>query len=199
MTLIYVHGANSTPLSFAFFKEHMDEPDHVDFEYSVLDPVENAVNALIKTTREHGKAVDVVSHSLGGVIATVAARRGAKIRRLVTISSPFGGSRLASMLRWTHPCQLFDDIHVYSPFILEAISSPAPIDMHSIVTCAGSRTLFGEDNDGVVSVASQMALSGPHYKKIDLNHFEILLSREIVIEIKDYLLNGHGKKSKKTN
>lgn len=186
MKIVFVHGANATPCSFAYLKDQMQGIDAIDFSYSVLDPVEKAIERLVELCDENGP-VAIVSHSLGGLISVGAALRTPCIEKIVTMASPFGGSRLASFLRWTHPCQLFDDIHVNSRLVQTLASSPIPCPVLSFVTTEGAQSFILEPNDGVVTIASQKAITGPVYVEKAFNHFEVMLSKEVALEIIDFL------------
>jgi hypothetical protein len=51
-----------------------------------------------------------------------------------------------------------------------------------------------EDNDTIVTVASQTASDNPEFYYVDLNHFEVLLSEEVADKIKLFL-DGETKRN----
>jgi pimeloyl-ACP methyl ester carboxylesterase len=185
----YIHGANATPSSFQRIKEKLPRHDARDIAYSVAIPLGETINTLITQVNGETRPIHVVSHSLGGVLAVALAQRHARIARVATLSAPFGGSRVADMLRWWFPCQLYNDIHSNAPVIQEIGRRSCDAPVLSIVTTGGATPLITEPNDGVVSVTSQMALDGPTYIKLPLNHFEVLLADDTLKHLGDFLFN----------
>lgn len=178
--IFYIHGANSTPLAFRAIKNSLPFHRDIDIEYDHSRSVTNVVDALVAQINSLGQDVSLVGHSLGGVIALAVARDCKHVKRIVTMSSPFGGSKLASLLRWIYPTHLYDDIHPFSTLMTSVIRHDVPdhTKVLSIVTTGGQTNLFSEDNDGVVTVASQTSLKKPTYIRLSVNHFEVLLASE---------------------
>ena len=58
---------------------------------------------------------------------------------------------------------------------------------HLAIVGTNGLPFTSEANDGVVTVASQTALIGPHYELLPLNHFEVLLSKEVIKLLVDFL------------
>lgn len=179
MKILFVHGAYATPLSFAYIKDRLPYAEFIDFSYTTRDPIDEAVEALVSLIEQEGP-VTIISHSLGGLISIAAAKRVSLVDKIITLSSPLGGSRIAGFLRYVYPRQLFDDIHMNSRFVRSLKKGPLPCPILSVVTTEGAQLLIPEPNDGVVSVSSQKAIEGPRYVEMPLNHFEVLLSRDVV-------------------
>lgn len=186
-----MHGANSTPKSFNYIRDQL--PRHVpqDIEYGHREPLSRIVDRIVArvATTEGVAPIHLIGHSLGGVVALAAAQRSSRIAKVATIAAPFGGSNVAALMRWLTPCQLFEDIHPGAS-VISAISRAAPVkNCLSIVTTAGGTTMIPEENDGVVSVSSQTSIRGPLYYKTACNHFECLLSDEVVDLLKDFIFD----------
>jgi pimeloyl-ACP methyl ester carboxylesterase len=134
----------------------------------------------------------IVGHSLGGLIAVAASqladhRKEKKIKKILTISSPFGGCKGADYLKWFFPThRLFSEISTVSPVIQTVNAIGAVVPTKCLVTNHGSIPLINGENDGVVSVESQMALKGAEFAKQSNNHFEVLLSEDTVAMITEY-------------
>ncbi len=188
MKVWYIHGANASPLSFSFIKSVMRSHDVEEISYGHDAPLSKTVAELRRKAVLHDAPLAIVGHSLGGVIAAAVAQT-ADIDKVVTLASPFGGSSAAALLQWFTRSQLMSDIAPSSSVLTSLRLNPPTTTMLSIVTDPGIDTL-GEKGDGVVTTASQMALTGPIYEKVNLNHFEILLSRDIANRIDGFLWNS---------
>lgn len=188
-TIIYVHGASSTPESFNFISQNLPEHQRINFQYNCIEPIENIVREFVDTLPEEGE-YSVIAHSLGGVVSVAGSYllKEPIISKMAILSSPFGGSKIASYLKWMYPKYgLFDNVSVTNPLILTIKERGAIVPTLNIITNGGELPLIREKNDGVVSVASQMALKNCEKKIFSLNHFEVLLSYDVTKAIKEYL------------
>jgi esterase/lipase len=188
-TIWYLHGAYATSKSFNWLTDQLPEHEAVFHEYETRSPIERVVNHLVTLASVAEEPVDIIGHSLGGVIALAVAQRSNNIRRIATMSAPFGGSKAATTLRWFSPKSILDDIHPNSSFIrsvqhnMDCLRSPTI----SIVTEGASNPMMMEANDGVVTVNSQMALPNIHYVMRNVNHFEVLLDETVKQTIEGHL------------
>lgn len=189
MPILYLHGANMTERSFELFRRDIKQESFCP-EYHIDDGLEDNIEYIKKEVKKKFKdePVDIIAHSMGGLIALALLRAHHPIRRIVTMSTPFGGSIVAGQLKYMYPChQLFADIDHGSELIQELKKTSITVPMKSFVTVSGGTPLKLSENDGIVSVESQLDLKGPKFKKIKLNHFEILLCEDVVKETKEFL------------
>ncbi|MDR3503013.1 MAG: hypothetical protein P4L79_10580 [Legionella sp.] len=185
--IIYIHGANESPSSFNFIRKQLGEHEYIDFEYSYLSPLQKIIDRFVEEIKNVEETKQVISHSLGGIIA-LAARDKINFEKVVTLSTPFGGSKSALLMSWFMPPSVMDDVATNSKIILGLKNNPIDIPVLSYVTTGGNMYgFFAEENDDVVTVASQMALEGPEYVKIKMNHFGVLQSKRVVSGIKKFL------------
>lgn len=184
----YIHGANSSPASFKYVRPKLANHEHLDVVYHYNTPVRRIIDKLVEEAQKETRPINIISHSLGGVIAVSISQR-VPIRKIVTMGTPFGGSRVASYLRWITPNQLFNDIHPGSGPMTDLRRKPLTCPVMSLVSTEGSNPFLIEDNDGVVTVASQLALEGPTYIQIPTNHFEMLLHDETTSLINGFLFD----------
>jgi pimeloyl-ACP methyl ester carboxylesterase len=192
MQIVYIHGANSTPTTFNYIKRSLPQHEAFDISYRhdipLIDIIRNVYEAL------PDGPVYIVAHSLGGLIAVAVsqlnhASQTKDIQKIMTISSPFGGCKGADILKWMYPSnRLFSDISTVSPVIKAVTRIGAVVPTKCIVTNHGSIPLIRGENDGVVSVESQMSLKGAQYAKQSHNHFEVLLSDDTVAKVKEYFV-----------
>lgn len=186
MVVWYIHGANSSPLSFAFLKARLKKHRFRDICYDHERSVSHVIDELADEIEASSERVRIVGHSLGGLIGAAVAQKVA-VDRLATIAAPFGGSEAARYLRFFSPHVLFEDIHPRSPLVVGLRLKPLPPTL-SIVTLGGGTPLLPGPNDGVVTVASQTALDGPDYRCLPFNHFEVLLATETIEMIERFVL-----------
>ena len=185
MNIWYIHGAGASERSFVWLRERLPAHTAYFFTYSANRPISEIVEQCIATMG--GQSMMLIGHSLGGIIATACARM-ANVSKLVTICAPFGGISHANMMSFFRCDPLIHDLRTYSRVLSELRASRLAVPHLSIVGTYGLPFL-SERNDGVVSVASQMALPGPRYECFALNHFEMLLSDDVADLIGDFLVS----------
>lgn len=192
--ILYIHGANMSPVSFSVIKKTLGRHKALAPNYSVEVPLENNIKKITRLARKEfgDRRFDIVSHSLGGIIALLLLRRKLNIGKIVTISTPLGGSEAASYLRFMFPgYQLYKDISPSSELIKEANDIELTVPTLSIVSTGGKSEVpfLAEKNDTVVTVSSQTASNHLEYYYVDLNHFEVLMSEEVAKKIKSFLFS----------
>jgi pimeloyl-ACP methyl ester carboxylesterase len=197
--ILYIHGANMSPVSFTLIQTTMGSHNAVAPEYSIENPVDKNVKRIARLARKEFKdePFDIISHSLGGIIAILLLRTRLHIGRIVTISTPLGGSEAAASLRYMYPrYQLYKDIDPNSDIIKKANNQKLKVPVLSVITTGGNSSIpfMKEDNDTIVTVASQTASDNPEFYYVDLNHFEVLLSEEVAEKIKLFL-DGETKRN----
>jgi hypothetical protein len=110
------------------------------------------------------------------------------IENLVTISSPFGGSEFAGLLRWFFPgYNILKDIAPGSKIIRELSSAKLDIPFLSLVSTEGSMPFISGPNDGVVSIKSQYAIPATRRVDIEANHFEAVQHPSTISEIRRFV------------
>lgn len=191
MLIVYIHGANSTPATFNYIKRSLPKHTAIDISYQNDIALEDIIEDAYARIPED-KPVHIVGHSLGGLIAVAISqinliRKDKQIEKVLTISSPFGGCKGADLLRWIYPThRLFSDISTVSPMIRVIKKIGAVVPTKCLVTNHGAIPLITGENDGVVSVESQMELKGCEFAKQSHNHFEVLLSEDTVLCIREF-------------
>jgi len=190
--ILYVHGANSTKLSWAYIKPSLPEHNAYEFEYDTVAGVAVAVARLVEFLESQDQEWTIVSHSLGGVISLFAAMETKKVKKIISLSTPYGGSKAATFLKYLRPNdRLFKDICSFGEFVT-LVKEPTfalPVPVKAISTFRNGSAFFNKPNDGVVTLDSQTALPGAEIKVFELNHFEVLMSREVAEEIKNSIWN----------
>lgn len=182
MVVWYIHGANNTDVSFNWLIAGLPDHDARTITYSIDKPIWEEVERLAMTM--NGSNGYIVGHSLGGLIA-VAISHIIQTKGVVTLASPFGGSEMAGILSWITPSELFKSVSPKGSFI-QSMKSPLRTEVLSLVARSRSR-LYRRPNDGMVTMDSQMAITGPKYIVLNTTHSEILLSRDTIHHIKEFI------------
>lgn len=191
--ILYIHGAYASPTTFSHMVERL--PDHKT-EFASYDCLRTSVEGVVRTLKAvagasfGGQPYSIVAHSLGGVVSLRLLASGEPVERIFTMSTPFGGSKSATMLNMAF-CftPVFADINPFGSTIRSVHQGELTVPVRSVVTTGGNSPLMHEANDGVVTVASQTCLEGPQYHHVDFNHFEVLLADPVIDLAKDFLFS----------
>lgn len=186
LPIVYIHGAFSTGMSFQRIKENLPRHKLEIVEYSVDEPLVNVIDKVDAIIKKMGP-VAIVAHSLGGIIAVSVASGNDNVKSIVTLSTPFLGSKAAATIIWFNPHELYRSMDPNSRVIRNIHSSKLNCRIRSIITTSGDNPMIPEPNDGVVTRSSQMALSSCEQILLPLNHFEVLLSDDTINLIKEFL------------
>ena len=186
--IAYIHGLNSSPLSFKYLSQQL--PEHTAHLISYKSH-QSLGASLIEVLQQLpiDQKLTLVGHSLGGVIAAlIASEFPCLVDQLVAISSPFQGSRAASTLRWIPgSMRVFSDIMPHAPLIARCSSLQLDIPTLSIITTGGHLNTSPEPNDSVISLSSQRGLRFGQQIEVNANHFEVLMSDRAVHIIKNFV------------
>lgn len=186
MKILYIHGAGASPLSFKYISEHIDIPA-LFMEYNLQNSLsENII--LTKDFIKDEKDIICIGHSMGGLIAA-GIKNCNSVKKIITISAPLGGVSGSTMLALFYPrTSIFKDLISYGPSLSSIRKNSESVNKpHIAIVSTHGFDFISHQNDCVVSVASQMAWQTPEYHKINLNHFEVLMSDETIAIIKKVL------------
>jgi pimeloyl-ACP methyl ester carboxylesterase len=186
--IVYIHGLNSSCKIFNYIISCLPEHENVLVNYQSSLPLEDSYAATLKRIPKT-QEVFIVGHSLGGILASLisARNKNLSVSGIVTISTPFGGSDHAKLLKWVYPSfKIFSDITPKSPAIKEIQGSQIANTL-SLISTGGSLNVMAGKNDGVVTVQSQRMSPAAKKIEVDSNHFEILQDEKTVREIKKFI------------
>jgi hypothetical protein len=192
--ILYIHGAYGSSTIFSRMVD--DLPDHhaVLADYDCLTGlVDDIVSSLKVITGDSfdGEPYSIIAHSLGGVIALGLLASGEPVEQIFTMSTPFGGSQVTSVLFvpfWHTP--VFADINPFENTIHGLLKSEINIPVRSVVSTGGHSPQVVEANDGVITVASQTTLAGPDYHRVACTHFGVLLADPVIELARDFLFQN---------
>ncbi|MEM4260497.1 MAG: alpha/beta hydrolase [Candidatus Woesearchaeota archaeon] len=194
----YIHGANCSSISFNRIVDKLPKHKAYFIDYDSKTSLDEILHYVWEKLPEH-REINLIGHSLGGIISILLsheakfpeANKKILIDKIVTISSPLGGSIHANLLRYMFPeYKILKGISTKSEFIESLLRLGISVPTLSLVSIAGNLPTVKEKNDGIVTISSQKALKGPTYIEINANHFEILQSDETIKEIKNFLFKN---------
>lgn len=181
MKLVYLHGAHGSETCFNYLRSKLDY-DNVVLPYLSSERFEDNLKTLLEKCLNLNDQVFFIGHSLGGIYAYhLAQLLMDKVVGAVTIAAPYGGTFLCDLLGVFFPhYPLWKDVSTRSPVIRSLRKMSAPTNWHQIV-CQTKRTGYlMENNDGLLTVSSQMALSGVNYIPVESTHYEVLMNDDVV-------------------
>lgn len=190
--IFYIHGINSTSLSFNYIWSKLPPHNIQYIEYGFEDDIEKITNNVISILSNYkDKQFSLVGHSVGGLIALLTQLNPiVNIDKIVTIATPFSGCKLTSVLKRLHPhyTNIINNLKTDSELINKIHNIELTKPLSCIVGTYGKFPKLNEPNDGLMTVESQRSLVGPKYIEIAANHFEILQHDDTVSAIKNFLL-----------
>jgi pimeloyl-ACP methyl ester carboxylesterase len=184
MILVYIHGASATSESFNYIRSKLG--NGIDINYDSRNGFENNLNDMIKQLADV-KEIAFVAHSLGGIYALhIANTIPDQVVGAVTLSTPYGGAEVADYVQYFLPfSRLMRDIGPSSWAMKQANKIKIQHPWTNIVTTAGKSPFMLEANDGVVTISSQRHHEDMELVEINYNHYEVVLSDEVVKLIKE--------------
>ena len=184
MNLVYIHGANATSESFKYIKSKLDTG--LDINYDSRNGFQNNLKDM-QATLQNYKNVVFVAHSLGGIYALhLANDMPTAVKGAVTLSTPYGGAEVADYAQYFLPfSRLMRDIGPSSWVMKQAKNIKIQHPWTNIVTIKGQSPFMHEPNDGVVTIASQKHHEDMELVEVACNHYEVVLSDQVVELIKE--------------
>ena len=185
MTLVYIHGASATGESFNYIREHVGGKDLV-INYDSRNGFEKNLNNMLDQLSDV-EDIFFVGHSLGGIYALhLAHALPDQVLGAVTLSTPYGGSEVADYAKFFLPfSRLMKDIGPSSWVMKQADKIKIQHPWTNIVTVNGQSPFMHEHNDGVVTIRSQKHHVDMELIEVDYNHYEVVLSEQVVGLIKE--------------
>jgi pimeloyl-ACP methyl ester carboxylesterase len=179
MTLVYIHGASATSESFNYIRSKLG--NGIDVNYDSRNGFENNLKDIL-TQLDDVENMAFVAHSLGGIYALhIANAIPDQVVGAVTLSTPYGGAEVADYAKYFLPfSRLMRDIGPSSWAFKQADKIKIQHPWTNIVTVKGQSPFMLAHNDGVVTVASQKHHKDMELVEVDYNHYEVVLSDEVV-------------------
>jgi pimeloyl-ACP methyl ester carboxylesterase len=184
MTLVYIHGASATSESFNYIRSKLGAG--VDINYDSRNGFENNLEDM-KAQLKGIKNIAFVAHSLGGIYSLhIANAIPENVKGAVTLSTPYGGAEVAEFAQFFLPfSRLMRDIGPSSWAMKQANQIKIQHPWTNVVTLRGQSPFIPTANDGVVSIASQRYHSDMELVEVEYNHYEVVLSDQVIDIIKE--------------
>lgn len=201
-TICYLHGAMSTSMGFEHICQNLPKHKSILVNYDYNIKLKDALKDIIKTISSNldspNDEIQIIAHSLGGILALNLVDSDIfEVGKVVTISTPFGGSEAAVYMSLLHPfTSLYREISPNSGYLSatkKLVYKGSVADMIAtdrllpIVTYVTEGILHKTENDNVVTTKSQFELDGPKYATLNYNHFEVLQAPEAIKMIKSFV------------
>ncbi len=171
--VLFVHGATGTPAGWLDMVDSLDENRYQPWFYYYpsgirLDVAANALQSMIQALHDqYGfERLCITAHSMGGLVsrAAILANRNhagtARIDRFISLSTPWGGVRMAKKGAEKAPTAIpsWHDVAPESEFIQKIYSQTLPPDVafYLFFSHKGNCSLFMENNDGTVELDSEL-------------------------------------------
>jgi len=191
--VLLVHGIlGQTTLYWNLFRHRLAQDGFAVHEFRapryMFGDIRMAARELAKDVdtvleREGGQRVDLVCHSVGGLVARYylhALKGGAKVRHLVMLGTPHGGTQLASLLTAAVPVARQASPGSHALGDLDRRGIPAGVIV----------TNFWSPLDGIIVPGRNAKLEhkGVRNVKVMSHHWGYLVSRGVYDKVRDALL-----------
>ena len=200
--VIFVHGANGSPAYFADIIESLDQSRFQPWIFFYPSGLRLELNSglLLKCVetlqlRHDFEDFHLIAHSMGGLVSQKFLNMGGQkyVKRFITISTPWGGHAAAQSGVDNAPVPIpsWNDMLPDGEFLAQLSKNWAKSDHHLLFGYQGGGSLFSENNDGVVTISSELDWRAQrHAKKIyGFNEMhESILSNADVIRLINRLL-----------
>ena len=196
ITVIWIHGANQSGLSFQYLRSLTRFKNELVVEYDTSHKFKDNLEMLSNDILKVSGPYFMIGHSLGGLYALHLTKH-VDVAGAVSISTPFAGSWTADWARFFVPTyQLFRDVGRRSIPIKESQNIKLTVDWTQIVSTKGNVPYHGGQNDGVCTIKSMKSRKDMELIEVPHTHFEVMCS-DLVVEI---ILERYQKvlRSKKT-
>lgn len=188
MNILTIHGAFSSPIVFNYIASKKEQANWNHFSYAdKMFGLDEVISDATKYLDSLESSVILLTHSLGGIIGSCLLEHE-NVDGLITLASPLNGIRMPYGSKFFMNRTFVQEIDVYSSHVLNAKKLLEDTDkkVYHIVSTEGFNPFMVEQNDGVVTVNSQ--LHGKHPKHlVSANHHEILQHDDTLDAINTFL------------
>jgi pimeloyl-ACP methyl ester carboxylesterase len=207
--VLFVHGALGTPIGWTDIVERLDPARFQTWFYYYpsglsLETTSAALNWMVNHLHRHYgfRELYVVAHSMGGLVArSFILKNGHEnrqdiVKRFVSISTPWNGHTLTAKGVRQAPAAVpsWHDMVPESPFIRSIFARrlPESVTYDLFFSYRGDCSLFLENNDGTVELASELDMRAQREARriygYDEDHGSILTSAEAIAQLTRLLL-----------
>ncbi len=199
--VLFIHGAGGTPLDWEYISRNLDNtkyqkivvsyPSGIKLSYTVQIMEEKIQKLISKYNMDN---LVIIAHSMGGLVAKSLIKElntNKKIVNLfITLSTPWNGHLGASNTKeLPYYIPSWDDMKKNSKFIksLKDTAILKNVKHYLFFGYKGKTTIYGRDNDGTISLESQLSDyaqdAALRIFGFNDNHTSILSSRKVAKKI----------------
>ena len=183
-TVVWLHGANQTSLSFSYLRRLCDFENEYLVDYSSNTRFFENLSRMVQDLKGQGPFF-FVGHSMGGLYALHLSQQLETVGG-ISISTPFRGSSAADWAKYLVPnYALFKDIGRKSLPVTEAECIHLDIPWYQIVSVTGNVPYVKTPNDGVCTLASMTCRTDIEHIQVPHNHYEVMCSTIVADIIKE--------------
>lgn len=188
MKIVYIHGANATGDSFNYIRKNLRHNDEVVLEYDSANGFDNNLE-MMRQQLENYDDIFFICHSLGGIYALYLANiYSDRVLGAVTLSTPYGGAESAEYTKHLLPfSKLLNDISPSSRPMSGSRELSVTHPWTNVVSTRGNSPWIIHPNDGVVTIKSMRCREDMVLEELDVNHYEVVLSKKTIALIKNAL------------
>jgi len=183
-TLVFVHGLWASRASFFPLQGYLRVFRHsrqLSLNYRTSGSIEQVALELKRSidSQVRGGRIDLVCHSLGGLVARYYLQQlgGARrVDRLVTLATPHRGTHASVYI----PTRIVSDLRPGSAFLRSLDALPAPENVRSLSISAGRDLIVLPAEHAFAPFGEKLAFD-------DLGHLDLLLSPRVFEAVQSFL------------
>ncbi len=168
------------------------------YELATLDELGARAAALLAkvSARAGGVPVDVVTHSMGGLVARASLAHGPPVRRIVMLAPPNRGARMAAAARRLLPVHAvgWDPLAPLQPGAPDALPGGEHVEIGVITGGRGHERgynpLLGADNDGKVRVDEARLPGAADFHVLPAHHTFVMAQGPVLDATVAFLRTG---------
>lgn len=209
--IVFIHGAGGNGIEWREILNYIDLDSYQPLLFSYPSGLELEVISRVLADNLKSLAGEysieefiMIAHSMGGLVAKKSIQELNKktpyVKTFITLSTPWEGHEGAKdVKKLPYYIPSWDDMRSNSSFItgLKNKRILKGVDYYLLFGYKGEDTMFSRDNDGVISLKSQLSLyAQKEAKKVygfNETHVGILVSKEVTTILDDILNNKFQK------
>jgi triacylglycerol lipase len=193
-------GASMLPVRVRLRREGWGQVDTPSWRYELsdLDALgERAAARVVEISeRSGGGPVDIVTHSMGGLVARAALQHSPPVGRVVMLAPPNRGARMAATLRQMIPVHHlgWDPLAPLQPGAPDALPDGRHVEIGVLTGGRGDRRgynpLLGEDNDGKVRIDEATLDGAADFLVLPAHHSLVMAWPSVLDHVVRFLREG---------
>lgn len=193
-------GASMLPVRLRLRREGWSEVQTPTWRYELADlpalgrRASDTIRAL--SDANDGAPIDVVTHSMGGLVIRAALAHGPPVGRIVMLAPPNNGARMAQKVRKFVPVHLlgWDPLAPLQPGATEHLPTGDAAEIGVLTGGRGNEwgynPLLGHDNDGKVRIDEALLPGASDFRVMPAHHSFVMMRRPVLDQVVAFLRGG---------